>query len=101
MAIIPKKNKSNSMEDAGVSVDLLFILIASYVVLDSMFSSFIHDSLSMVLMIFVALLGAYLMFPNEHCKGKNGYTRLLNYLRYQIFKIHVWQARHTWKDDDK
>lgn len=100
MAIIPKKNKSNSMADTG-AVEILMVLVFAYVVIDAVFSRYIHNSLGIILMLVIGLVGLYLFLPNDKCKGRNGYMRILNCIRYELFRLQFLTAKHTYEQEQK
>lgn len=98
MAIIPKKNKSNAMADTG-AVEILLVLVSAYLLIDKTLGKYIHSSLQVVLMVITGFAGFYLFMPNDKCKGKNGYTRILNFIRYEIYKLGFWLAKNTYEQE--
>lgn len=93
MAPIPKATKTNHSKDHGITYELIFLIVACALVLDSFISAYVHKELTIFTLLFAGIVVAYLVLPSAINEGKNGYERIMIYLRFVIDKYYIGKLK--------
>ena len=89
MAPIPKATKTNHSMDHGITYELIFLIVACALVLDSFISTYVHKELTIFTLLFAGIVVAYLVLPSAINEGRNGYERIMICLRFSVDRNHM------------
>lgn len=86
MARIPSKTKTNSSEDNNVSLEVAIMIFAFVLIGNKILENKVHSSLQWFLLLLIIVLVVFLILPNSKNHGKNGYQRMLIWLKYVRYR---------------
>lgn len=89
MALIPSKAKTNNIEENGIGFEGLLIIFAIVLIGQKVFENKVHSWLSWLLLVVVAIVVAYLIFPATKNYGRAGYCRIVSFIKFKSQKYKV------------
>ena len=89
MALIPSESKANRFGNEGLNLEILMFLFLMVIIGQSVFEDKVHPWLSWALIVLIGSIGFYLILPSVKNHGKQGYSYVLNYLKFLQKKMEV------------
>lgn len=89
MALIPSESKANRFGNDGFNLEIVMFIFLIVMLGQNIFEEKVHPYLSWVLLVLVGGISLYLILPSSKNHGKQGYSYILNYLKYLRMKMET------------